>query len=383
MSWIDLFKAYFFIGGEILEDVIYMEKALELAAKGRGYVNPNPPVGAVIVKNGRVISQGYHREYGALHAEREAILNCKEDMKGATIYVTLEPCCHYGKTPPCTEIIIESGISKVVMGALDPNPKVAGKGMEILKSHGIEVEVGLLKERCENMTKEFRKFIATKRPFVTMKYAMTMDGKIATKEGYSKWITGEKAREKVHQMRHFSMGIMVGVGTVIADDPMINCRMENVRNPIRIICDTNLRTPLNSQIVTTAKEIETIIATASEADEKIREYENLGCRILKVSKRDNHVDLNELMEKLGQLKIDSILLEGGGSLNYSALKSGIVDEAQTYIAPKIFGGTGAKTPVMGEGIVLPSEGFTLVPYKFSKVGDDFLIESEVKRCLQE
>ncbi len=360
-----------------------MGYAIELAEKGVGAVNPNPLVGAVVVKNGRIIGSGYHKRYGELHAERNALKNCVESPEGAEIYVTLEPCCHHGKTPPCTDAIIENGISKVYVGAMDKNPLVAGKGVEILRSHGIEVVTGVLKEKCYKQNEVFFHFIETGRPFVVMKYAMTLDGKIATVSGESKWITGEKARERVHQDRNRYKGIMVGVGTVMADNPMLNCRIKGGRNPIRIICDSSLRTPLDCNIVESANEIETIIATGNVVKEFQRPYIEKGVRIIEVRLKSNKLDLDDLMAKLGELKIDSVLLEGGSELNFSALESGIVNKVQCYIGTKIFGGVEAKTPVGGRGFEKVLDCVKIKNQRVTKIGDDILIESEVVKCLQE
>lgn len=365
-------------------DTKYMELALELAQKGRGWVAPNPMVGAVIVKDGKIISEGYHKKYGELHAERNALVNATTSVKGATMYVTLEPCCHVGKTPPCTEAIIESGISRVAVGSTDPNPLVSGKGIEILRNHGIEVIEGVLKQQCDKLNQVFFHYIGTGKPFVVMKYAMTMDGKIATYTGRSKWITGEIARNNVQQSRHEYTAIMVGIGTVLSDNPLLTCRMENGKNPIRIICDTQLKIPFDSEIVKTAKEVPTIIATANI--DKVRQefLEKSGCKVLVLPKRKSHVDLVALMTELGDLRIDSILLEGGGTLNWSALESGIVQKVQCYIAPKLFGGRNAKTPVGGQGVIEPNKAFELIHTTVTQIGEDFLLESEVKaRCLQE
>lgn len=365
------------------QDIEYMRLALQLAEKGRGFVNPNPMVGAVIVKNGVIIGQGYHEKYGELHAERNAIKNCKESPEGATIYVTLEPCCHYGKTPPCTEAIIEKKIKRVVIGSKDPNPLVSGKGVQILREHGIEVCEGVLEKACDELNSIFFHYIKTNTPYVVMKYAMTMDGKIATVSGLSQWITGEEARKRVHQDRSNLMGIMVGMGTVLADDPMLTSRIEGGKNPIRIVCDTRLRTPLSSKLVQTANEVRTIIATCEKDKTKHQAYEEKGCEVLVVSSREEHLDMSELMTALGKMKIDSILLEGGGTLNWSCLQQGIVQRVQTYIAPKIFGGVTAKTPIAGTGVNHPSECFTLIQKRIEQIGDDILIESEVKQCSQE
>ena len=361
------------------QDRQYMKMALELAQKGMGFTAPNPMVGAVIVKNGRIIGQGYHRKYGGLHAEREALAVCTEEPEGASIYVTLEPCCHYGKQPPCVNAILEAGIRRVIIGSSDPNPLVAGKGIRILKDHGIEVTENILKEECDKLNEAFFYYIQNKKPYVVMKYAMTMDGKIAAYTGESKWVTGEAARIHVQEQRLKYTGIMVGVGTVLADDPMLTCRLENSRNPVRIICDSHLRTPLTSKIVRTAKTIPTILASSSKDQQKIKNYEEMGCQVLYVPEKNGHIDLNRLMEILGATKIDSILLEGGGSLNWSALESGIVQKVQTYIAPKLFGGEEAKTPVEGKGFPDPASAVLLKNSEMIRLGDDFLIESEVKR----
>lgn len=367
-----------------MTDEQYMKMALELAEKGEGCVNPNPMVGAVIVKDGEIIGSGWHERCGQLHAERNALANCKQSAEGGTIYVTLEPCCHYGRTPPCTEAIIENKLKRVVIGSSDPNPLVAGKGVEILRSHGIEVLTGVLKEECDRINEIFLHFITEKMPFVMMKYAMTIDGKIASSSGKSKWITGETARENVHKDRNKFAAIMVGSGTVLEDNPMLNCRLEGGRNPIRIVCDTRLRTPLDCDLVKTANEIPLIIATCEMDKYKIKSYTDLGCQVIILPQKNNHIDLKILMDKLAQMKIDSILLEGGGTLNWSCLENGIVSKVQAYIAPKILGGESAKTPVGGVGADSPNDAIMLTDSKIRKIGDDFLIESKViKKCSQE
>ena len=375
-----------------MTDQEYMLRAIQLAKKGEGWTNPNPMVGAVIVKDGRIIGEGYHKKCGELHAERNAIASLTESAEGATIYVTLEPCCHYGKTPPCTEAIIEQKIKKVVIGSRDPNPKVAGKGAQILRESGITVVQDFMREECDRLNPVFFHYITTKTPYVVMKYAMTLDGKIATKTGASKWITGEPARQEVQHMRHRYMGIMAGIGTVLADDPMLTCRLkgtENGANPVRIICDSTLRTPLESQIVRSAKEIPTILATCNRQEAMHMPYIEAGCKILVTPEKDGHVDLVDLMQQLGQLGIDSVILEGGGTLNWSALQAGIVQKVQAYVAPKLFGGTEAKTPVEGQGFHTPADAVELTRTKITALGSDWLIEGypvENRRnmgCLQE
>lgn len=355
----------------------YMRRAIELAKKGVGFVNPNPLVGAVIVKDGKIIGEGYHAKYGELHAERNALKNATEGTTGADMFVTLEPCCHYGKNPPCTEAVIASGIKHVYVGSFDPNPLVAGKGIDILRQNGIEVTENFLREECDALNDIFFHFITTKTPYVIMKTAITADGKIATVTGHSKWITNEKSRTHTHETRKRVSAILVGVNTVIADDPTLNCRTENPSDPIRIICDSNLRIPLNSQILKTAKDIPTYIATVCSDKSKIAEVEKYGAHIIKTTVYNGKVDIKDLMQKLGEMKIDSVLIEGGGSINASALKAGIVSKLQLYIAPKIIGGDG-KNAISPLGIHLATDAFMLKNPKISHFDDDILIEYEVK-----
>ena len=361
----------------------YMRRALELARKGEGHTSPNPMVGCVVVKDGRIISEGYHEKYGEFHAERNALTRCTEDTAGADLYVTLEPCCHQGKTPPCTDIIIEKKIARVFVGSMDSNPLVAGKGVQILRDHGIYVETGILDAECRKLNEVFYHYIATKTPFVVMKYAMTLDGKIACATGDSKWVTGEIARTQVHRMRGRYRGIMVGIGTVLADDPMLNCRVEGGVDPVRIICDSNLRIPTESQIVKTASDIETIVACSQEAleserkQEKIRRLKEAGIQIIG-TEGAHGVNLVELMKKLGGQNIDSILLEGGGTLNASALEDGIVNKVYAYIAGKLIGGIDARSPVEGMGIDRMADAITLQNVEIEKLGDDFCIVGYVK-----
>ena len=366
------------------EKEFYMQRAITLAEKGKGRVNPNPLVGAVVVKDGKIIGEGYHEYYGGLHAERNALKNCKESSEGATLYVTLEPCCHYGKTPPCTEAILEHRIRKVVVGMTDPNPLMAGKSIALLKSKGVEVEVGVLEKECMELTHIFRKYITTKIPYVLMKYAMTMDGKIATKTGKSKWITSEQSRKIVHEMRHQYTAIMAGIGTVLKDDPMLNTRIEGKKSPIRIICDSKLQIPLESKICQSAKEYPTIIACADAEQEKKADLEMLGVQVLEVSK-EGRVDLKKLIEILGEQKIDSILLEGGGTLNESMLRENLVNEVHVFLAPKIFGGKGAPSPVEGCGICEVKDAKEFYLQDIRKIGEDVQLtyRKEVPKCLQE
>lgn len=361
-----------------MTDTEYMRRALELAGRGVGWTSPNPMVGAVVVKDGRVIGEGFHERCGEAHAERNALAHCTESPAGATMYVTLEPCCHQGRQPPCTDAILETGIARVVVGSDDPNPLVAGKGIDILRCAGVEVETGVFKAECDALNYVFFHYITTGLPYVVMKYAMTLDGKIATCSGKSKWITGEAAREQVHRDRSRYRAIMAGVGTVLADDPMLNCRIEGGRDPVRVICDSHLRTPLTSRIVSTAREIPTILATVSADKEAAAPYEAAGCRVWTLPERGGRPDLTELMRRLGAEGIDSVLLEGGGTLNWTALESGIVNRVQAYIAPKLFGGAGAKSPVGGQGVEDPAGAVRLRDISVRRLGGDILLEGEVE-----
>lgn len=362
----------------------FMKRAIELAKQGAGWTAPNPLVGAVVVKNGRVIGEGYHRKYGELHAERNALATCSEDPAGATLYVTLEPCCHYGKTPPCTEIIIEKKIAKVVIGSRDPNPKVAGKGARILREHGIEVMEDYMREACDALNPVFFHYITTKTPYVVLKFAMTLDGKIATRTGASKWITGEAARNHVHQLRGRYAGILAGIGTVLADDPMLNCRIDGAHQPLRIILDSQLRIPMGSRLVRSAKEYPLLIVCnesnrdREEGASRIQKLEEAGAKVWTLPEKNGHPDLNVLMQRLGEEKIDSVLIEGGGTVNEAALKAHIVHHVYAYIAPKIFGGEDAKTPVEGSGIRLPQECAQLRLAKITVLLNDMLLEYDVE-----
>lgn len=362
----------------------FMKRAIELAKQGAGWTAPNPLVGAVVVKNGRVIGEGYHRKYGELHAERNALAACSEDPAGATLYVTLEPCCHYGKTPPCTEIIIEKKIAKVVIGSRDPNPKVAGKGARILREHGIEVVEDYIREACDALNPVFFHYITTKTPYVVLKFAMTLDGKIATRTGASKWITGEAARNHVHQLRGRYAGILAGIGTVLADDPMLNCRIDGAHQPLRIILDSQLRIPMGSRLVRSAKEYPLLIVCnesnrdREEGTSRIQKLEEAGAKVWTLPEKNGHPDLNVLMQRLGEEKIDSVLIEGGGTVNEAALKAHIVHHVYAYIAPKIFGGEDAKTPVEGSGIRLPQECAQLRLAKITVLLNDMLLEYDVE-----
>lgn len=365
----------------------YMKRALELALKGTGKASPNPLVGAVIVKNGKIIGEGYHEYFGGPHAEVNAINNASEDVEGATIYVTLEPCSHYGKTPPCADLLVRKKLSKVVIAMIDPNPKVAGRGVEILRNNGIEVVTGVLESEAKNINEIFIKYIQVKRPFCILKTAMTMDGKIATRTGESMWITNEKSRYYVHELRNKVSGIMVGINTVINDNPSLTTRLnEGGTDAVRIIVDSSLRIPLDSKILTVNSSKKTIIATTEKADKDklmlLSEMANV--QVINIPLRNSRVDLVYLFDWLGENGIDSLLVEGGSTLNFSILKENLADKVISFIAPKILGGEESKTPVGGEGFEKLEDAVLLDNIKISVFDEDIMIESYVRKniCLQ-
>lgn len=358
----------------------FMSRAIELAKRGRGFVSPNPLVGAVIVKNDKIIGEGWHMKYGESHAEVNAIKSAKESIVGSDVYVTLEPCSHYGHTPPCAKALIENGVKRVFIGSYDPNPIVAGNGIKMLKEANIEVITDVMKDECDKLNSIFFKYITTGMPYVTLKTAMTLDGKIASYCGNSKWISNEKSRHIVHKLRHYNKAIMVGINTVLKDNPMLNCRLsECCIDPIRIIVDSTLKIPLNSNVLTDSN---AIILTTDRADaNKISKITDMGMEVI-TTPYSNGVDLNYAIKCLGEKSIDSILLEGGGTLNYSMLINGLVDKVMTFISPKIIGGEYAKTPVEGKGIEFMPDAIKLKNLEIKSIDDDILVCGEVIKCLQ-
>jgi diaminohydroxyphosphoribosylaminopyrimidine deaminase/5-amino-6-(5-phosphoribosylamino)uracil reductase len=363
-------------------NIYYMRRSLVLAKKGIGFVNPNPLVGAVIVKDNKIIGEGWHEQYGGPHAEINALNNAAVDVSGACMYVTLEPCSHYGKTPPCAPAIIKSGIKKVVIAMEDPNPLVSGRGIKMLQDSGIEVITGILKEEYKKLNEIFIKYITTNLPFCLMKTAMTLDGKIATQGGDSKWITNEESRTYVHKLRHRFSSIMVGSGTIIQDNPSLNTRLTDriCSDPIRIIADTMARIPLESNVLNMKSSAGVILAATELAPaEKLKELKSKNVDIIITPLSNNHVDLNYLMKVLGEKKVDSVLIEGGSELNYSSLCSGIVDKVNAFIAPKIIGGCNAKTPVGGKGADFMKDAIKLDKMQIRQFGDDLMIEANIKK----
>lgn len=360
----------------------YMEMALELAKKAMGRTSPNPMVGAVLVKNREVVGKGYHARAGTPHAEVMAIRDAGDKAKGAALYVTLEPCCHYGRTGPCTEAIIKAGIEKVVVAATDPNPLVAGKGIKRLREAGLDVVSGIMEEESLKLNEVFNKYITTKLPFVVAKVAMSLDGKIATKTGESQWITGPVAREKTHWLRDRYDAILVGVGTVIADNPSLTTRLpgKNGRDPVRIILDSNARTPPDCKMLRQDSPVPTYIVVSKDADPvKTRELEQAGARVIWMDANPSGINLHKLLKWLGDVQITSLLVEGGAGIHGSFFSEGLVDKVAWFIAPKVIGGRDAPGPVGGQGIERLANALALDNIEISRCGEDILVEGYVKK----
>ncbi|MCA0754470.1 bifunctional diaminohydroxyphosphoribosylaminopyrimidine deaminase/5-amino-6-(5-phosphoribosylamino)uracil reductase RibD [Paenibacillus sp. N4] len=358
---------------EILNDEYYMRLALDIAAKAAGQTGINPVVGCVVVKEGRIIGIGTHLKRGTGHAEVHALQMAGSEAEGATVYVTLEPCSHFGKTPPCCERIIAAKAARVVVAAGDPNPQVSGRGIARLREEGIEVTVGILEHESRLMNEKFNKYITTRLPFVTLKTASTLDGKIASRTGDSRWVTGTAAREQVHTLRHQHEAIMVGIGTVLADDPLLNTRTSvPAIDPIRIIVDSTLRLPLNARVVTD-RTIRTIVLTSANSDNARKQaLESAGVEVI-VCGEGAKVNLQTAMEKLGELEIGSILLEGGGKLNGAMLEAGLIDKIILYYAAKIIGGAEAPGTFSFEGIDKMADAIELENVNVEMAGEDICV----------
>jgi len=358
-------------------DIYFMRKALILAKKGLGKVSPNPMVGAVIVKDGVIVAKGYHKRFGGPHAEIEALKQLKQsggDTRGATFYITLEPCCHYGKTPPCTDAIIRENFSKIVVCNTDPNPLVNGRGIQILKEHGFTVVTGILEHEGRKLNYAYFKYIKTKMPFITVKLAQSLDGKIATASGNSKWISSKPSLKVAHQLRREHDCVMVGIKTVIKDNPLLTVREVKGKSPLRIVLDTNLNIPLDAKILNKDLPGDTIIVTAKDVDlKKVSILKNNGIKLLQVKKDDKgKIDLFDLFYSLGRQGISSILVEGGGEVVYSLLKKRMVDRLILFIAPKIIGyGIGW---AFDFGVKNMEDVLRFDHFKFKKLGDDILFE---------
>jgi len=360
-----------------MNDVYFMKAALAYAERGRGYTSPNPMVGAVVVKNSRIVGAGWHRSAGGPHAEVNAINDAGDQAKGATIYVTLEPCNHTGRTPPCTEKIIGSGIRHVVVAMEDPNPDVKGGGIKRLSEHGITVTSGICEEEAKKLNEIFVKYVRTKKPFVILKCASTLDGRIATRTGDSKWITGVESRKYAHEIRHLVDGIMVGIDTVKQDNPSLTTRLDGKKglDPVRIILDTRLSIHEDADILHLDSKSETFIITGLNiSNDKKALIERNGIKVIKVPEKEGRIDLKTLIDILGDVGITSLLIEGGSRVINSALSAGIVDKIFFFYAPKILGGDNGVPVCRGEGPDLMSESIQVKNIEIKRFGEDVLIE---------
>jgi len=360
-----------------LSDEDYMKQALQLARRGLGKTSPNPMVGAVIVKDNRVIGKGYHHRFGGKHAEVDAIENAGEDVGGATMYVTLEPCCHHGKTPPCVDAIIQNNIGEVIIGTLDPYPDMRGKSAKILNSHGIKTRVGVLEEECRCLNEAYLKYMASGLPFITVKFAQTLDGRIATSTGSSRWISSPASQRLAHKLRAQHDAVMVGIGTVITDNPQLTVRLVRGRNPTRIVLDSRLRIPLDARVLMNQEEAPTIIATTSGADgEKLPALRKMGIEVLTVPEDEQgFIDLPHLLEALGKKGISLILVEGGAETITSLLRLNLADRLVVIVAPKLMG-----RGIEAVGELKVTDVNQTLKLSFSRtyrVGEDLVIEAKL------
>jgi diaminohydroxyphosphoribosylaminopyrimidine deaminase/5-amino-6-(5-phosphoribosylamino)uracil reductase len=362
------------------DDTKYMRLALRLAARGVGRTSPNPVVGALVVHGGAVVGKGYHERAGGAHAEVHALAAAGDLARGGTLYVTLEPCNHVGRTPPCTKAIIRSGVGRVVVGCRDPNPHVAGKGVEMLRSHGLEVEVGVEAERCRRLNDAFIKHVTTGLPLVVAKAAASLDGKIASATGDSRWITNERSRRFVHRLRWVLDAVLVGVGTVLADDPQLTPRIPGMggKKPLRVILDTTLRTPLEAQVVRSAAEAPTLIATGPEPDRRrVARFQERGVEVLALPLEEGRVSPSGLLRELGGRQITSLLVEGGAEVHGSFFRAGLVDKVYFFYAPKIIGGRDAVPLVGGRGAAIVGESLALNRLRLRRFDGDIMVEAYV------
>jgi diaminohydroxyphosphoribosylaminopyrimidine deaminase / 5-amino-6-(5-phosphoribosylamino)uracil reductase len=358
-----------------------MRQALALARRGVGKTSPNPAVGCVIVRDGVVVGRGWHKKAGTPHAEVHALKDAGELAAGADAYVTLEPCAHFGKTPPCALALMAAKVARVYVGMVDPNPLVSGAGIEMLREAGIEVETGLLEAECRALNLPFIKWIRTKLPYVVLKSALTLDGKSATANGDSRWITGDRSRREVHRLRGRMDAIMVGVGTVQKDDPLLTCRVPGGKDPLRVVVDSRLNIPLHAALLGVHSTAGTLVATCSRDAGRIEALRSRGAEILECEEREGRVDLADLFEKLGARGVQSILLEGGSHLAGAALRAGLIDRCLIFLAPKMVGGAGMGL-FAGDGVALMGDAIALEEMTVRRIGADLVVAGAPANRLQ-
>ncbi|MCK5914026.1 MAG: bifunctional diaminohydroxyphosphoribosylaminopyrimidine deaminase/5-amino-6-(5-phosphoribosylamino)uracil reductase RibD [Desulfuromusa sp.] len=363
----------------------YMQLALNLAKRGEGRTAPNPPVGAVIVKDNRIVGEGFHPQAGEPHAEIFALQQAGDKAQGAEIYVTLEPCSHHGKTPPCADALIAAGIQAVYIGAIDPNPRVAGQGVRKLQEAGIEVQTGILEPECCRLIAAFKKHILTGLPFTIYKAAMTLDGNTATTTGDSRWVSGEESRQQVHRLRDRVDAIMVGIGTVLNDEPLLNTRLLDGKghDPLRVVVDSQLRINPDCRILKQESTAKTLIATVSSDQEKILALQDGRTEVVILPADSGHVSLPALWRELGQRNVQKLLLEGGSTLAAAALNHGLIDQFMLFVAPKLLGGSSGFGIFSGSGCTKMADAFQLEDVCYQQVGEDLLITGDIAPCLRD
>ncbi len=364
-------------------DIRYLEKmmkrAIVLARRGVGNTTPNPPVGCVIVRDGEIVGSGWHRKAGTPHAEVHALREAGEQARGADLFVTLEPCSHFGRTPPCADAVIAAGVGRVYAGTVDPNPRVAGMGIQKLRAAGITVRSGILESECRRLIGPFIRQMAAGLPLVTVKSALTLDGCTATATGDSKWITGEQARRHVHLLRAQHDALMVGVETVLADDPQLTCRLpRGARDPLRVVVDSRLRTPLDAQIFRVRSTATTLVATCEQDEERLTPYRELGAELMVCREADGRVDLADLLAKLGARGIQSLLVESGGVLAGALLRQELIDRLVLFYGAKLVGGVG-RSPFAGSGVEKMSQAIPLQEMQFRRFGDDLMVSGYLRQ----
>jgi diaminohydroxyphosphoribosylaminopyrimidine deaminase/5-amino-6-(5-phosphoribosylamino)uracil reductase len=354
-------------------DESWMRQALDLAERGRGCVEPNPLVGAVVVRDGHLVGEGWHQRYGQAHAEVNALAAAGETARGATLYVTLEPCCHHGKTPPCTDAVLRAGVRRVVVAMSDPFPAVAGNGTELLRAAGIAVQVGVCEAEARRLNAPYLKLLAAGRPYVHAKWAMTLDGKIATRSGDSRWISNEESRRRVHELRGRMDAIVVGIGTALADDPQLTARPPGPRTAVRVVLDGKGRLPPAGRLASSARQTPVLVATAAALPENIAELRECGCEVLALPGGDGRVDVSALLAEMGRRRYTNVLVEGGAGVLGSFRDAGAIDEVHVFVAPRLAGGAEARTPMGGRGVEWIAEALRLAEWRFEDVAGDLYV----------
>ena len=356
----------------------WMRRALQLAERGRGYVEPNPLVGAVVVRAGQVVGEGWHERYGGAHAEVNALTAAGAAARGADLYVTLEPCCHHGKTPPCTDLVLRAGVRRVVAAMTDPFPEVSGQGAALLRAAGVAVELGPGEAEARQLNAPYLKLLATGRPYVHAKWAMTLDGKIATRTGDSKWISGPGSRHRVHDLRGRMDAVLVGIGTVLADDPRLTVRPPGPRTPCRVVLDSHGRLPIEGNLARTAREVPVIVFGASSLPtERARELRALGCEVVASGEAGHRPDVLAVLDELGRRRMTHVLVEGGAAVLGSFRDAGAIDEVHVYIAPRLAGGERARTPMAGEGVAQIANAVALSEWRVEECEGDLVVHGRV------